>query len=148
MTDLGVSTRLTLLNRLLGERNHWVNAAELLREISAAYGFEGLGLRWPAEGPAILFAETVRISTSRFQQPLLIPNLQPGLLWLSAPPEEQAVGFWNATVAALGRSEAIRQFLAPVFDRARLAQRMEDAAAFAKGTLSSKEFQAKWQPVK
>jgi signal transduction histidine kinase len=127
VTDSG---RVEFLNRLLGTVDSWANVRAMLADLCAAFALRAAGLRWPAEGPAVLLAETAPTTRPVFQAAVPIPQQVPGLLWADGPVGADD-GFLKLAANALGASAALRKFLGPVADQARVAQRLEDAGRVA-----------------
>src|SRR5262249_11541404 len=88
------------------------------------------GLRWPADGPAVLSAETATVANPPFQAPLPIPGQPAGWFWADVPAECDR-GFLQLAANAVANSPALTRFLGPVAEQARIAQRLEDAARVA-----------------
>ena len=127
MADSG---RVDFLNRLLGPADTWPHVRAILADFCAAFGLRAAGLRWPADGPAVLFAETATTSRPAFHAPIPVPQQLAGLLWA-----EGAVagddGLLKLAAKVVGHSATLRKFLGPVADQARVAQRLEDAGRVA-----------------
>jgi signal transduction histidine kinase len=126
---MGASPRVDFLNRLLGSPDGWADAASLLGDLCVAFGARAAGFRWPAEGPAIVTAETGRVGREAAQLRVSIPQQPAGTLWLDGSRTDD--GFVQLVTNALGASPAMQKFLAPVTNQARIAQRLEDAAKVA-----------------
>jgi signal transduction histidine kinase len=101
----------------------------LLGDFCTAFGARAAGLRWPAEGPAVLLAETSSAPHAAFQAPVPLPPMTPGLFWADGVAVDD--GFLTLTANALGCSPAVRKFLGPVVEQGRVAQRLDDAAKVA-----------------
>jgi signal transduction histidine kinase len=129
VSDSGVTSRLTFVNRLLGHADGWSNPRALLGDFCTAFGARAAGLRWPAEGPAVLLAETTPAPHAAFQAPVPLPPMSPGLFWADGVAADDE--FLTLTANALGCSPAVRKFLGPVVEQGRVAQRLEDAAKVA-----------------
>jgi len=130
VTDNGVSARVSFLTRVLGSSDTWANAPELLLEFCAAFGATAAGLRWPAEGPAVLVAETAPTSNPGFQATMNIPGQPAGLFWAQVPTGVDRE-FLQLAAQAVAHSPALTRFLGPVAEQARIAQRLDDAARVA-----------------
>ena len=72
MTD---SARVAFLIRLLGAADIWPNAKSMLADLCSAFGLRAAGLRWPAEGPAVLLADTDPAARLAFQSPVPLARL-------------------------------------------------------------------------
>lgn len=129
MTDTEVSPRVAFLNRLLGSPDGWPNATALLAELCSAFGADAAGLRWPAEGPAVIVAETAPPPTRTIRLSVPVPQQPAGQLWIAGV--DAGDGFPQLAANALGASPALQQLLGPVTDQARIAQRLDDAARVA-----------------
>ena len=129
MTDIGASPRVAFLNRLLGSPDAWGDVATLLSDLCSAFGARAAGFRWPADGPAIVTAETGPLSREPTQLRVAIPQQPAGTLWVDGTRTDD--GFAHLLANVLGASPAMQKFLAPVTDQARIAQRLEDAAKVA-----------------
>lgn len=129
MADGGANARITFLNRLLSGSDGWVDASALVADFRAAFGARAAGLRWPAEGPAVLIAETARVSDPEVRLPFEPPDQLAGLFWADGVPGELET--LKLAANALGRSPAWQRFLGPIGDQARTAQRLTDAAQVA-----------------
>jgi signal transduction histidine kinase len=117
------------LSRLLGSPDGWTDLGTLLTDLSAEFGARAASFRWPAEGPAIVAAETGSIPRDATQLLVAVPHQQGGTLWVDGARTDD--GFVQLVAKALGVSPALQRFLAPVTDQARIAQRLEDAAKVA-----------------
>lgn len=126
MTDPGTTDRLTYLNRLLEGADGWTSPMALLADFCSTFGAEAAGVRWPAEGPAVLLAETSRVVDPAFQHRFALSDGSVGTFW--ADGTETDAEFLTVAANALGRSPALLRFLGPVADQARVAQRLDDAA--------------------
>lgn len=130
VSDRGPSAQLAFLNRLLGRPDGWADARSLLADLCPAFGLRAAGLRWPADGPPVLAAETAAVPEPAFRAPVPIPQLAAGLFWADGPGTADEA--WLRLAAnALGHSPAMRTFLGPITEQARLAQRLDDAAKVA-----------------
>ena len=129
MSDCGISSRVTFVNRLLGPGDSWPTARALLGDFCTAFGARTAGLRWPADGPAVLLAETGPSPHPAFQAPVPIPQMPAGLFWADGVSGDDDL--LALTANALGHAPALRRFLGPVVDQARIAQRLDDAAKVA-----------------
>jgi len=127
VTDSG---RLAFLNRLLGAADSWPNVRAMLADLCAAFELRAAGVRWPADGAAVLLAETALMARPAFQAAVPVPQLPAGLLWADGGVTADD-GFMKLAANALGHSAALRKFLGPVADQARIAQRLEDAGRVA-----------------
>ena len=127
MTDTG---RVAFLNRLLGTAESWPNVRAMLADLCAAYGLRAAGLRWPAEGPAVLLAETAPPVKPAFQAAVPVPLQAAGLLWADGAVAGDD-DMLRLAANVLGHSQAMRKFLGPAVEQARVAQRMEDAGRVA-----------------
>lgn len=130
MTDTVSSTRIAFLNRLLSSAEGWRDASSLLGDFCAAFGAKNAGVRWPADGPAVLLAETARVANPDFQCPLVHPELPAGAFWVDGVSEADGE-MLALTANALVRSSAFSRLLGPAADQAKIAQRLEDAARVA-----------------
>lgn len=130
MTDSGVPARVSFLTRLLGSSDGWANAPEMLTDFCTAFGAKAAGLRWPAEGPAVLLAQTAVMPNPPFQSPLQISGQPAGSFWADVPGDSDR-NFLQLAANAVANSPALTRFLGPVAEQARIAQRLEDAARVA-----------------
>jgi signal transduction histidine kinase len=117
------------LNKLLGSPDSWSNAREMLTDLCVAFGLKSAGLRWPAEGAAVLLAETAAASPGAFRTFVPLPQQPAGVLW--ADGTIQDAEFFRLTANVLGHSAAMKRFLGPAADQARIAQRLDDAGKVA-----------------
>lgn len=124
-----MQARLAMLNRLVGPADHWLDASSLLHEICQAFGLKSVGLRWPAEGPAIVVAETLPGGKAQMRFPVPVANQAPGILWAEGPEAESE--FLRLIANVLGNAAVFRKLLGTVADQARIAQRLDDAARVA-----------------
>jgi signal transduction histidine kinase len=129
VTDPGTTNRLAYLNRLLAGSDGWATPAAMLADFCTAFGARAAGLRWPAEGPAVVIAETNRVSSPTFQHRFALPDGSVGLFWVDGSDD---AGFWTLAANALGRSPAMTRFLGPAADQTRVAQRLDDAGKAAR----------------
>jgi signal transduction histidine kinase len=117
------------VNRLLGSTDGWPTARALLADFCTAFGLRAAGLRWPADGAAVLLAETGPAEPTAVQASVPVPQQPAGLLWADGARGDE--DFIRLAASALGHSAALRRFLGPVADQGRIAQRLEDAARVA-----------------
>src|SRR4051794_11444181 len=101
----------------------------MLTELCAVFGFRSAGLRWPAEGAAVLLVETGPASPSPLRVSVPLTQQASGTLWADGTLGD--LEFLRLAANALGRSEVIKTFLGPAADQARIAQRLEDAGKVA-----------------
>src|SRR5687767_2038464 len=101
----------------------------MLTELCAAYDLTAAGLRWPAEGPATLLADTGPAPATALRVPVPMPGLATGLLWADGPGADD--DFVRLAANVLGASAVLRHLLGPTADQARVAQRLDDAARVA-----------------
>lgn len=125
-----VHTRITFLNRLLGDADGWSDMGAMLGELCSVFGVGASGVRWPAEGAAVLNIETTPTCRPSFQARFAIPNLAAGLFWANEcdPLDEP---FLRLAANAIGASPIMRRSLGPIAEQSRIAQRLEDAARVA-----------------
>lgn len=128
MTDRGASVRVAFLNRLLGSPDGWADARALLTDLCAAYGVRAAGVRWPADGP-VWSAETGAAPRGATQVAVPVAGQPAGVLWVDGAGADD--GFVQLAANALGASAALKKFLGPAADQARIAQRLDDAAQVA-----------------
>ena len=121
---------MTFLNRLLADPDAWSNVHEMLAELCSVTGASAAGLRWPAEGPAVIASDTKAVARPGFQARFSVAQLSPGTVW--ADGDLAACKDYLQLVAnALGHSSILRRVLGPVMEQARIALRLEDAAKVA-----------------
>ena len=101
----------------------------MLADFCTAYGARSAGLRWPGDGPAAWSSETGPAPKGATQWTVPLPELPAGALWVDGTRTDD--GFVQLAANALGASPALKRFLGPVADQARIAQRLEDAAKVA-----------------
>jgi hypothetical protein len=130
VTGREVDARATFLNRLLGDADCWPTVHALLVDLCDVFSLKSAGVRWPAEGPAVLVVETGAMARSASQVRFNVAGLTAGSLWADG-----GVGYDEAFIRllahAIGTSATLRQALGPVADQARIAQRLEDAGRVA-----------------
>src|SRR5262245_10539591 len=102
----------------------------MLTDFCTAFGAKAAGLRWPAEGPAVLLAQTAVMPNPPFQSPLQISGQPAGSFWADVPGDSDR-NFLQLAANAVANSPALTRFLGPVAEQARIAQRLEDAARVA-----------------
>ena len=130
MSDRRLDTRITFVNRLLGETECWANVSAMLNELCTTFGVRAAGLRWPADGPALVCEGTAQPSEPVKQIRFPVPGLAAGSLWIEAASDFDESSLCLAA-NAVGHSRLLRQRLGPIIEQARVAQRLEDAARVA-----------------
>lgn len=130
MTKTESPSRTDFLNRLLGDEGSWLDLTTLLREIALVYGLDGVGVRWPAEGPAILEEGTQPRTTNGWQYPLTMANRPAGLFWINGA-KKNATDEWKLLANALSVAPVWLRLLRPYTEQDSLAQRLDDAAKVA-----------------
>jgi Histidine kinase-, DNA gyrase B-, and HSP90-like ATPase len=128
VTESGINARLAYLNRLLGVPGTWKSSAAMLADFCVAFGLRSAGLRWPANGAPTLVAETGTHSKGSTQLVVPIPDQPDAMLWVDGQADDE---FIQLVAKALGVSPALKGFLGPVADQARIAQRLDDVAKVA-----------------
>src|SRR5258708_40043881 len=101
----------------------------MLNDLCVAYGARAACFRWPADGPAVLLAETGPVARGSIRVAVAIPQQPAGSLWVDGAGSDD--GLIQLAANALGLSQALKSFLGPVADQARIAQRLEDASRLA-----------------
>ena len=129
MTDIGANPRIDFVNRVLGSPDSWLTPRAMLVDLCVAVGLRSAGVRWPAEGAAVLLAETAPGTSPSFRAPIPVPEQPAGLLWADGTIEEPEL--FRLAANALGHSQAFHRFMGPAADQARIARRLEDAAKVA-----------------
>jgi signal transduction histidine kinase len=123
-------SRVAILNQLLGESGSWNSLRSALADVCNVFGLRAAGVRWPAEGAAVLVTETASTSRPGFQARFAVPQMAEGLFWA----DRAATGddeFLHLLANVIGRSPLFRQALGPVAEQAQVAQRLEDVARVA-----------------
>jgi len=129
VADTGSNPRIEFVNRVLGSPDSWPTPRAMLVDMCVAFGLRSAGIRWPAEGAAVLLAETAPGSTTAFSISISVPEQVSGQLWTEGTAKDSE---WLKLVAnALGSSRVLRKFLGPAADQARIARRLDDAAKVA-----------------
>jgi signal transduction histidine kinase len=131
VSDREVNVRLTFLNRLFGAPGGWADVHAMLAELCDVFGLRAAGLRWPAEGPAILSTETERpLTKASWRMQFAVPGLTGGLFWADGV-DESNESFVHLVGNAIGGSPMLKQALGPIAEQVRIAQRLDDAARVA-----------------
>ena len=129
MTDTGANARIDFVNRVLGSSDTWPSPRAMLVDMCVAFGLRSAGVRWPAEGAAVLLAETTPGSITAFRASIPVPDQASGQLWADGTLKDSE---WLTLVAnAIGNSQVFRNFLGPAADQARISRRLDDAAKVA-----------------
>jgi Histidine kinase-, DNA gyrase B-, and HSP90-like ATPase len=138
--ELGSASSVAFFNRLFGASegglNIWPDASAMIRDLVDSLKLKAAGLRWPAAGAAYVSAQTEPATGSELQYPVAIPEMTPGIFWAKtaskgsggSPAEVEAIQY---VANAIGHSPAMKRFLGPMGDQARIATRLNDAAKVA-----------------
>lgn len=129
MTDIGANPRIDFVNRVLGTPDGWPTPRAMLVDLCVAFSLRSAGVRWPAEGAAVLLAETAPGTSQSFRAPVPVPEQADGLLWADGLIDDPEL--LRLAANALGHSQVFRRFMGPAADQARIARRLEDAAKVA-----------------
>ncbi|HEX3148263.1 MAG TPA: ATP-binding protein [Gemmataceae bacterium] len=129
MADSGKDARVAFLNRLLDSSNNWTNARAMLADFCLAFGAKAAGFRWPAEGAPSLVAETGQCPKNAATLIVPLDDQPPGALCVDGLRADDELV--QLVAKALAASAALRRFLGPIAEQARIAQRLEDVAKVA-----------------
>jgi signal transduction histidine kinase len=130
VTDRDIDARVTFISRLLGDADGWPTVHALLVDLCDVFGLKAAGLRWPADGPAVLAVETGPANRPATQVRYNLAGLSAGLLWVDGPLGDDEA-FVRLLAHGIGTSATLRRALGPVAEQAKIAQRLEDAARVA-----------------
>jgi signal transduction histidine kinase len=130
VTDREVDARATFINRLLGDADGWPTVHAMLGDLCEVFGLKAAGLRWPAEGAAVIAVETGAPNRPATQVQFNVPGLIAGSLWVDGSVGDDE-SFMRLVAHAIGTSATLRRALGPVVEQAKIAQRLEDAARVA-----------------